>query len=148
MPEQVTVRELVREVAAAVVPAELPLVDEAADAWEAGELHDGSPGQWHGGAIGGGELGDALVYLIFPIVSGAVVQVLGLTASERVQRWSRRRNPAPALPAEVLRHADAVRDACVKIAMERGVRRREAEAIGDAVYVAFIRAAGPPASGS
>ena len=142
-PAPHTVGELAREVLGTVEPGQLEAFDEAAAAWWAGDLHDDGSGGWSGGTVSSGLTANALVYLILPIVSGAVAQVLGAPADRALRRWRlrRRRRSDLELTAALLEHADEVRQECLDRAIRAGVPVAKAELVADAAHAALCRAA-------
>jgi hypothetical protein len=95
--------EIAREVTGQLAPDELPVFDAVADAWLSGH-QQGRPGRARGVGVGLGIDSVLLSELLFPIITGAIGQVLGMVALEqiqprrRVRHPSRMRRPQPAPP--------------------------------------------------
>jgi hypothetical protein len=142
-PAPQTVGALARSVLAAVEPQQLEAYDEVAAAWWSGELHDDGSGDHLAGTRPSGLTAGALVYLILPIVSGAVAQVLGAPADRALRRWRlrRRRRTDLALTAALLEQAPAVRQAIHVAALKARVAPAKADLIADAGEAALARAA-------
>lgn len=137
---------LARAVVSAVEPDQSELFDEVSAAWLAGDLDDRVPMAPPGraGTIGSGFATGALVYVVLPIVTGAVAQVLGTPARRGLRRW-RLRRPRPvdlSLPVALLARAEEIRAACVEQSLNAGLSRAKADLVGEAGYAAVVRAAG------
>jgi hypothetical protein len=95
-PEQII--EVAREVTRQLAPDELAKFDDAVAAWSSG------PKRWprraRGPRAGFGLESPLLCELLFPIITGAVGQVLGTAAMEQMLPWRRDRHPAAARHGE------------------------------------------------
>lgn len=154
MSREVTVPELAEVVVAAVAPQELELLPEVTAAWRAGDLASARGGKWSGGSIGFGVDPGLTVMVIYPIITGAMSQLMGTVATsvwQRLAKRLRRKRPKPlmALSAAVLGQAEQMRAACVSQALAAGVPEARATLIADAVYGYLVRmAASDPGSSS
>jgi len=88
--------EVVREVTRQLAPDELPVFDAVADAWSSGQVRQHRRGRVPGAAVGLGIESILLCELLFPIITGAIGQVLGAVAMERIQPRHRARHSARA----------------------------------------------------
>lgn len=149
----VTVPELAEAVVSALAPQELELLPEVTAAWRAGDLAGAKRGKWLGGSIGFGVDPGLTVMVIYPIITGAMTQLMGTVATsgwQRLVRRLRRRRPKPPmlLSAAVLDQAEQMRTACVSRALAAGLPEARATLIADAVYGYLVRtAATDPGSG-
>jgi hypothetical protein len=149
----VPVPELAEVVVAAVAPEELELLPEVTAAWRAGDLAGVMDGKWLGGSVGFGVDPGLTAMVIYPIITGAMSQLLGSVATsgwrgllDRLRR--RRRKPPMVLSSTVLGQAEQMRAACVSQALAAGVPEARATLIADAVYGYLVRTAAPdPRSG-
>lgn len=155
MSRAVTVAELAEAVVATVAPEELELLPEVTAAWRAGDLAGLKSGKWLGGSIGFGVDPELIVMVIYPILTGAVTQLMGIVASSGWRRFvdrlrRRRRRPPTVLSSAVLDKdkAEQLRAACFSQALEVGVPEPRATLIADAVYGYLLRTAAlDPGSG-
>jgi hypothetical protein len=141
----VTVSDLAEAAVTAVAPAEAELLSEVTSAWMRGDLSGSRAGRWMGGSVGFGLDPQLTVMLIYPILTGAVAQVLGDGARSGWQRlWARlrrrRERPTVELPDSLFSRAERVRDACLEQARAAGVPEDRAALIADAVYGRLVRA--------
>jgi hypothetical protein len=93
--------EVVREVTRQLAPDELLDFDAVADAWSSGQVR---PRRVRGTSVGLGIEVIVLSELVFPIITGAIGQVLGTVAMEQIQPRHRSRHSARARrrhPAQV-----------------------------------------------
>jgi hypothetical protein len=97
-PEQLI--EVAREVTRQLAPDELPKFDDAAAAWSSDLKR--RPKRAQGPRAGFGLESPLLCELLFPIITGAVGQVLGTAAMERIRPRRRGRHAAGAQPGEQL----------------------------------------------
>jgi hypothetical protein len=146
--QTVTVAELAEAVVAAVAPNELELLPEVTTAYRAGDLAGVKGGKWLGGSIGFGIDPGLTAMVIYPIITGAMSQLMGTVATSAWQRLvdrlrRRRRKPPMVLSSTVLDQAEQMRAACVAQALEAGVPEARATLIADAVYGYLVRTAAP-----
>jgi hypothetical protein len=92
------VKDVVRHVVSRFEPEELEVMDAVADAWLSEELGNGRPKGTPGTTVGFGVETVLLSQLLFPIVSGAIGDVLGTIALEP-GKLKRKRRAAGAVPA-------------------------------------------------
>jgi hypothetical protein len=150
---EVTVSELAEAVVAAIAADELELLPEVTAAWRAGDLAGAKGGKWLGGSIGFGVDPGLTVMVIYPIVTGALTQLMGSVATSGWQRLVdrlRRRRPKPpmVLSSTVLDQAEQMRAACFSQALAAGMPEARATLTADAVYGYLVRTAVPdPGSG-
>ncbi len=97
-PEQVI--EVAREVTRQLAPDELPKFDDAVAAWSSGPKR--RPKRAQGPRAGFGLESPLLCELLFPIITGAVGQVLGTVAMEQILPRRRGRHSAGARHGEQL----------------------------------------------
>jgi len=88
--------EVVREVTRQLAPDELPVFDDVADAWSSGQVRQRRRRRVPGAAVGLGIESILLCELLFPIITGAIGQVLGAMAMEQIQPRHRARHSARA----------------------------------------------------
>lgn len=91
------VTDVVRHVVSQFAPEELDVVDAVADAWLSDELGNGRSKGAPGVMVGFGVEEVLLGHLLFPIVAGAIGDVLGTIALEP-RRLRRKRQGAPRPP--------------------------------------------------
>jgi hypothetical protein len=152
------VTEVVRDVIRQLAPEELPVFDSVADAWLAGGRRQRRSGKSPGAAVGFGVETLLLTELAFPIITGALSEVLGDAAKDRLRVRMRRlaRRPATkangkpvaagagkssASPAHDLltsQQARAVGDACERHARTLGMSPAKAKLLADAVLGSLI----------
>ena len=142
----VMVTELVEVVLAAVAPDELELLPEVTAAWRAGDLAGVKGGKWLGGSVGFGVDPGLTVMVIYPIITGAMSQLIGTAATSGWQRLVnrlRRRRPKPpmVLSSTVLDKAEQMRAVCFSQALAVGLPEARATLIADAVYGYLMRTA-------
>jgi hypothetical protein len=104
---KVEVTEVVRDVTAQLAPEELAVFDTVADAWWSDEIRHHGPRRTPGAAVGFGVEAMLLSQLAFPIITGAVGEVLGTVVKDRIRRP---RRPA-SRPATTAAEESAVIDA-------------------------------------
>ena len=92
------VTDVVRHVVSQFAPEELEVIDAVADAWLSDELGNGRSKRAPGATVGFGVEAVLLSQLLFPIVSGAIGNVLGTIALEP-GRLRPKRSVAGAAPA-------------------------------------------------
>jgi hypothetical protein len=149
----VTVPDLAEAVVAALAPDELELLPEVTAAWRAGDLAGVKAGKWLGGSVGFGVDPGLTVMVIYPIITGAMSQLMGDVVTSGWQRLVnrlRRRRPEPpmVLSSAVLNQAEQMRAACVSQALATGMPAARATLVADAVYGYLVRTAAPdPGSG-
>jgi hypothetical protein len=152
----VSVPDLAAAALGAVAPAEVELLPDVTAAWQRGDLSRSTSGQWLGGSVGFGLDPQLTVMVIYPILTGALAQVMGesaVTGWRRLwQRVRRRGNQRPVeLPDSAVAEAERLRDACLTQALAAGVPDDRAHLIADAVYGRLVRAradSGPAADPS
>jgi hypothetical protein len=93
------VAEVAREVIGRLAPQELAVFDAMADRWLSGDLPRRGSGRMPGAAVGFGVGAVLLSELVFPIVTGAIGEVLGAVAVERIR--PRRRSARPRAEPQV-----------------------------------------------
>ncbi|PPK71237.1 hypothetical protein V5P93_003102 [Actinokineospora auranticolor] len=130
-----------RAAIAAAAPGELDYFDLVAVSW-----HDGGRRGVAGaaaGTVGSGAGPVVFSDVVFPLLTGAVAQVVGAAAFAglRKRRWWRRRRE-PAAVAIRLDQVAAVRAACVAHGMTLGLSESEATLLADAINGALRAAAG------
>src|SRR5262245_37643233 len=122
----VMVPELAEVVVAAVAPDELELLPEVTAAWRAGDLAGVKGGKWLGGSVGFGVDPGLTAMVIYPIITGAMSQLMGTVAMSGWQRLVdrlRRSRPKPpmVLSSTILVQAEQMRAACVSQALAAGL---------------------------
>ena len=138
--------EIAREVIREYAPEELVVFDTTANAWMAGRLPRPRPRRVPPGAVGSGVETQLLAEIVFPVLTNALGQVLGVLAIERGRRKSR-----PAVAAGASQSGDrglhltgpqvqVYREACRNRAMALGLPPAEAEQFADACLGALITA--------
>jgi hypothetical protein len=144
------VTEVVRYVVSQLAPEELEVVDAVAEAWLAGDSGNGRSKRAPGAAVGFGVEAVLLCELLFPIVSGAIGDVLGTIALEpgRLKRKGRTPRSAPAEPGAAngsgaaedglavpltTKQAEDLRAACQRHARALGLPPAKAALLADAV---------------
>lgn len=113
-PEQVI--EIAREVTSQLAPGELLLFDDVADAWSSSGRR--KPRRVRGPKARMGIEAVLLCELLFPIITGAIGQVLGTVALERIRPRPPGRHAAGAPRGVELtsEQADGIRDKCLELA--------------------------------
>jgi hypothetical protein len=140
----ITVPELAEAVVAATAPDQLELLPEVTAVWRSGDLARAKDGKWLGGSIGFGVDPGLTVMVIYPIIIGAMAQLLGTVAassSQRlVDRLRRKRSKPPAIvPPAILDRAEQMRSACLAQALEAGLPESRATLLADALYGYLVR---------
>jgi hypothetical protein len=140
-----SVSDLAEAAVDAAAPAEAELLPDVTSAWLRGELSGSRTGSSLGGSVGFGLDPQLTVMLIYPILTGALAQVLGDGAMTGLRRFWRRLRGRGAhrpleLPDEVVAQADRIRAACLEQARAAGVPPERAELIADAVFGRLVRA--------
>ena len=143
--------DIAREVVRRVEPEELVVFEAVAESWLSGTLADRRHRREPGAAVGFGVEAVLFSQFIFPIITGALGQVLGTPLAERMHfgRHSARQPPPGdghgeaeghelALTAEQLR---TVHDICQRDAATLGMATSKARLLADAVVGAL--SAGP-----
>jgi len=122
-PEQVI--EVARAVTRQVAPEELLVFDGVAAAWSSGP--ERRPGRMGGRKVGAGVEAVLLCQLLFPIITGAIGQVLGILAMEQIQ-------PKPGRHARRLtsKQARDLHDKCQELARAK-LPPAEAAQLADAI---------------
>jgi hypothetical protein len=144
-PAQVV--DIAREVVRQVEPEELVVFEAVAESWRSGDLVGRRNQREPGAAVGFGIEAVLISQLVFPIITGALGQVLGTSLTERVHfgRRPARRSAADdghsetkgdevALTAGQLR---AVHDICQRDAAKLGMAASKASLLADAVVGAL-----------
>ncbi len=135
-----------REVVSHLAPRELEVFDAVADSWARGEWD--SPRlrrRRSGSAVGFGIEGVLLSALVFPVISGALAQVLGSVLTEQLGRRRRKRAARAAETAAVAEpgpdggrivlgrlQARAFHDKCLRHALALGMPPDKAALLADA----------------
>jgi hypothetical protein len=148
-PAQVV--EIAREVVRQVEPEELVVFDAVAESWLSGDLASRRSQREPGAAVGFGIEAVLISQLVFPILTGALGQVLGTSLTERAHFVRRSaRHPATddghseatadeaGLTAEQLR---TIHNICQRDAATLGMAASKARLLADAVVGAL--SAGP-----
>ena len=140
-----SVSDLAAAAVDAAAPDEAELLPEVTSAWLRGDLSGSRTGTSLGGSVGFGLDPQLTVMLIYPILTGALAQVLGdgaVTGWRRFWRRLRRRGePRPVeLPDAAIAQAERVRAACLEHARAAGVNEERAVLIADAVFGRLVRA--------
>jgi hypothetical protein len=99
LPSVVQVPDVVREVIRQLAPEELPVFDSMADEWLSDGRRRWRTGKPPGAAVGFGVESLLLTQLAFPIITGAIGEVLGGVAEDGVRLRIRRRAARRAAPA-------------------------------------------------
>ncbi|AGL13995.1 hypothetical protein [Actinoplanes sp. N902-109] len=141
----VRLTDLARQVVRVVAPDELAMVDEVAAAWLAGDLDEPGAGGGPAGTVGLGWDAAPLVYVIFPIVTGVVGQVVAGQVERAGRRWriGRRRRHDVVLDVALREHADQLRREALKQALLAGLPAERALELADAMHAAALRIGGP-----
>jgi hypothetical protein len=141
------VTEIAREIVTQMAPDELVFFGEASDAWLSTGRRRDKRKRTPGSSAGFGVEAVLLSELIFPIITGALGNVLGSAAIERMHRKPREAQPAHEAPSRPSRHgrsgdgsgrkmtrqqARALRDACEHHAVTAGLTAENAEMLADA----------------
>ena len=127
-----------REVIRLLEPEELVVFDATAASWLSGDLPAARHRREPGAAVGFGVEAVLLSELIFPIISGALSQVLGTRMLERI--GARRRDGQQAgLTVEQLRN---IHDVCRHDAAALGLAPAKATLLADAVVGSLCAAPG------
>jgi hypothetical protein len=139
--------DIAREVVRQVEPEELVVFDAVAESWLSGTLAGHRRRREPGAAVGFGA--DAVLFsqFVFPIITGALGQVLGTRLTERMQFGRHSPTQAPAgdshseaaghemaLTAEQLR---TIHDICQRDATTLGMATSKARLLADAVVGAL-----------
>jgi len=144
-PTQVV--DIAREVVRQVEPEELVVFEAVAESWLSGDLATRRSQREPGAAVGFGVEAVLISQLVFPVITGALGQVLGTSLTERVHfvRRSARRSAGEdrrdeakgdevALTAEQLR---TIHDICQRDAATLGIAASKARLLADAVVGAL-----------
>jgi hypothetical protein len=148
------VSDIVRDVISQMAPEELVVFDAVADAWVSETLTDRQYGRAPGAAVGFGVEAVLLSQLAFPIITGALGDVLGTAVTGRVSRRHRLTRPAvgaapkvpedhragrqatgePAPPGGQLsgQQVQDLREACERHARTLGMSPAKADVLADA----------------
>ncbi len=134
--------DLVQEIVEEVAPTEAELLPEVGAAWFDGDLEladDGSL-RWRGGTVGAGLTPDLIVYIVYPLVAGALANAVVPAAQSGWKRLRarRRRHENTLISAEDLRRAEEIRDLILELADAARVPRSRARLLADAAYAALI----------
>lgn len=138
--------EIAREVIREYAPEELVVFDTTANAWMAGRVPRRRPRRVPPGAVGSGVETQLLVEIVFPVLTNALGQVLGVLA---IERGRRKRRAAVAVDASQSGdrglhltgpQVKVYREACRNRAMALGLAPGEAEQFADACLGALITA--------
>lgn len=150
--------KVARAVVDRLAPEELAVFGSVADAWVSGPA--GRRKRAPGAAVGFGVEAVLLSQLVFPIITGALGDVLGASWSDRVKPKRKAARAAmtapvasseagpgakdadPALPLTAAQ-AQSVRDACLRHAAALGLPPARAELLADAVFGSVRPVAGP-----
>jgi len=144
--------DIAREVVRQVEPEELVVFDSVAESWLSGDLADRRGRHAPGAAVGFGIEAVLLSQFVFPIITGALGQVLGTPLAERMH-FGRHSAQQPAvadghdqvadheisLTAEQLR---TIHDICQRDASTLGMATAKAGLLADAVVGALSAAPG------
>jgi hypothetical protein len=136
------------ELAAAVIAQEAPgqrdLLASVTASWRAGDAPGRSWG-WAGGSVGSGISSTVLAEIIYPLLTGALAQVLGTAAIAGSQRWRRppgrhaRRVPDTQVQVKADQIAP-VRAACLAHGQALGLTEQESALLADALEGTLRRA--------
>jgi hypothetical protein len=144
------VTDVVRRVVAELAPEELEVVDGVAQAWQTDELSTSPAKGSPGAAVGFGVDEVLLSQLLFPIVSGAIGDVLGTIALEpaRLKRKKALKaeagaapagGPLLAMPPLTKQQADDLHAACLRHARALRLPPAKAALMADAVVGSMTR---------
>lgn len=133
-----------REAVSAVVPEELQFFEDVTEAWARGELpYQRGSRRMTSGTIGVGVDVTLVTELIYAVISGAAVEVLGAVATDawRRRRWWRRGWRRAEGAATSHHHeitltggdAERLRVACRRHGMALGLSEDQADLLADAV---------------
>jgi hypothetical protein len=147
VPSTADVIQIVQRVVDQLAPEELALVDQAADAWICGDLDSRSQGA-PGGGVGSGIEVYLLCELLFPIISGAIGEVLGTIALEPSRLRRKKKQPpaaadkrsagGPLVPLTV-QQQEKLHTACLANAVTVGVPDERAALLANAIIGSMIR---------
>jgi hypothetical protein len=147
VPSTADVIQIVQRVVDQLAPEELALVDQAADAWICGDLDSRSQGA-PGGGVGSGIEVYLLCELLFPIISGAIGEVLGTIALEPSRLRRKKKQPpaaadkrsagGPLVPLTV-QQQEKLHTACLANAITVGVPDERAALLANAIIGSMIR---------
>jgi hypothetical protein len=147
VPSTADVIQIVQRVVDQLAPEELALVDQVADAWICGDLGRRSKGA-PGNGVGSGIEVYLLCELLFPIISGAIGEVLGTIALEpsRLRRKKQQppttadqRSEGGPLVALTVQQQEKLHTACLENAMAVGVPDERAALLANAIIGSMIR---------
>lgn len=148
------VTDVVRQVVGELAPEELEVVDGVAEAWQTDEFSTGPSKRSPGAAVGFGVDEVLLSQLLFPIVSGAIGDVLGTIALEpaRLKRKKALKagagaepaggsaaDPVLAVPPLTKEQADDLHSACLRHARALRLPPAKAALMADAVVGSMTR---------
>ncbi|GLW34952.1 hypothetical protein Areg01_78880 [Actinoplanes regularis] len=135
--------DLAQDIVEAIAPDEAMLLPEVSAAWFDGdlELGDDSSLRWRGGTIGAGLTPDLVVYIVYPLVAGALANAVVPAAQSGWKRLRarRRRHENVVISAEDLRRAEEIRDLVLARAAAARIAESRARPLADAAYAALIR---------
>jgi hypothetical protein len=147
VPSTADVIQIVQRVVDQLAPEELAFVDQAADAWICGDLDSRSQGA-PGGGVGSGIEVYLLCELLFPIISGAIGEVLGTIALEPSRLRRKKKQPpaaadkrsagGPLVPLTV-QQQEKLHTACLANAITVGVPDERAALLANAIIGSMIR---------
>ena len=104
---------------------------------------DTTPAGWTGGSVGIGVDPVVLSEVIFPVLTGAVAQIMGTAAGSWWQRVRRRRTAVALSPETVVTISAAqleqIKAECVRSARALGMLPAKAQVLGDAVLGVLSR---------
>jgi hypothetical protein len=149
VPSTADVIQIVQRVVDQLAPEELALVDQAADAWICGDLDSRSQGA-PGGGVGSGIEVYLLCELLFPIISGAIGEVLGTIALEPTRLRRKKKQPPAAAAADkrpaggplvplTVQQQEKLHTACLANAIAVGVPDERAALLANAIIGSMIR---------
>jgi hypothetical protein len=145
----ISLAELAEAVIAAEVPAQRDLLASVTAAWRAGDVPGGTGG-WTGGSVGSGVSSVVLPEIVYPLLTGALAQVLGTAAIAGSKKWRRPAGRhARRIPDTRVRVAagqvESVRSACLAHGRALGLTEQESVLLADALDGTLRRALAGPA---
>jgi len=134
--------EIAREVIREYAPQELVVFDTTANAWMMGRLPRRRPRRVPPGAVGSGIETQLMTEIVFPVLTNALGQVLGILA---IERGRRKRRPTADQSGDRGVHltgsqVQVYREACRNRAIALGLSPCEAEEFSDACLGALVTA--------